>query len=125
MKMDEVIARNISNALSHANKKQQELADAIGVTKQTVSKMLNGGRMISASELCGIAKFLNMSVDSLAEEKKDVVYSPITVFMGEVKTPEGREGIKTAERLMDMYSYHHKFKTEEFKDKCNQVWSDE
>jgi len=29
-----------------------------------------------------------------------------------------------AERLMDIYSFHHKFQTKEFIDRCNQVWSD-
>ena len=31
----------------------------------------------------------------------------------------------TAEKLMDLYSFHHKFQTKEYINKCNQVWSDE
>lgn len=45
--------------------------------------------------------------------------------MGEVKSADGKAAIETAEKLMDLYSFHHKFQTKEYIDKCNQVWSDE
>ena len=125
MSMNEVIAMNISNLLSQAKKKQQDLADALHMPKQTISKMLNGARMISAPELSQIAYYFNVSMDSLVQEKTQVVYSPIKVFMGEVKTAEGKAAIETAEKLMELYSFHHKFQTKEYIDKCNQVWSDE
>ena len=125
MSMNEVIAMNISNLLSQAKKKQQDLADALHMPKQTISKMLNGARMISAPELSQIANYFNVSMDSLVQEKTQVVYSPIKVFMGEVKSADGKAAIEIAEKLMDLYSFHHKFQTKEYINKCNQVWSDE
>lgn len=125
MSMNEVIAMNISNLLSQTKKKQQDLANALHMPKQTISKMLNGARMISAPELSQIANYFNVSMDSLVQEKAQVVYSPIKVFMGEVKSAGGKAAIETAERLMDLYSFHHKFQTKEYINKCNQVWSDE
>ena len=41
-----------------------------------------------------------------------------------IKSYKGKEAVKIAERLMDIYSFHHKFQTKEFIDRCNQVWSD-
>lgn len=125
MSMNEIIAMNISNLLSQKKKKQQDLADALNMQKQTISKMLNGARIISAIELSRIANYLNVSMDSLVQEKSNVVYSPMKVFMGEVKSAGGKAGIEIAEKLMDLYSFHHKFQTQEYVNKCNQVWSDE
>lgn len=125
MRMNEVIAMNVSTLLSKAKKRQQDLADALNMPKQTISKMLNGSRMISAPELSQIANYFNVSMDSLVQEKAQVVYSPIKVFMGEVKSAGGKAAIETAEKLMDLYSFHHKFQTKEYINKCNQVWSDE
>ena len=125
MSMNEVIAMNISNLLKASKKKQQDLADALHMPKQTMSKMINGARMISALELNQIANYFHVSMDSLVQEKAPVVYSPIKVFMGEVKSAGGKAAIETAERLMDLYSFHHKFQTKEYINKCNQVWSDE
>lgn len=125
MSMNEVIATNISNLLSQTKRKQQDLATALKMPKQTVNKMLNGARMISASELCQIARFLNVSMDALVQENNAVSYSPIKAFMGEVKSEGGKRGIETAEKLMDLYSFHYKFQTKEYMNRCNQVWSDE
>ena len=124
MNINEVIARNIINALRESNKTQQELSDVLGMTNKAVSSMLNGAQMISATALCKIANFLCVTVDSLVQVNEKVVYSPIDGILGKVNTPEGKEGIKIAEQLMNIYSYHHKFQTEEFKKKCNSVWSD-
>lgn len=41
-----------------------------------------------------------------------------------IKSDKGKEAVRIAERLMDIYSFHHKFQTKEFIDRCNQVWSD-
>lgn len=125
MSMNEIIAMNISNLLSQTKKRQQDLADALDMPKQTISKMLNGARMISTSELSKIASYFNVSMDFLVHEKPQVVYSPMKVFMGEVRSAGGKAGIETAEKLMDLYSFHHKFQTQEYINKCNQVWSDE
>ena len=50
-----IIAKNITTIMAEKKIKQIELANAMGTTKQTISKMLNGVRVISAGELCKIA----------------------------------------------------------------------
>ena len=46
-----MIANNIQNQLKKANKKQIDLAEGIGVSRQTMSKIMNGARAINAIEL--------------------------------------------------------------------------
>ncbi len=63
--MNLIIARNVSNALKNAGKKQSELAVALDCSKQIVSNMLSGARSITAPELKRIADFCNTSMDTL------------------------------------------------------------
>ena len=43
-----MIANNIQNQLKKENKKQIDLAEGIGVSRQTMSKIMNGARAINA-----------------------------------------------------------------------------
>ena len=60
-----MIAKNIREALKKAEKKQYELADALGYSKQTVSNILAGSRTVNAMDLKKIAGFCNISMDRL------------------------------------------------------------
>lgn len=124
--MNEVIAQNISNRLSQMGRKQTELAESLNLPKQTVSKMLTGTRMISAPELSLIAAFCNTTMESLVAVPADFQnINPLKVFMGEVKTPEGKKGIETADELINLYLFHSKYQSKEFKENCSKEWSDE
>ena len=46
-----IIVNNIQAELKKKNKKQVDLAEEIGVSKQTMSKIINGARAINAVEL--------------------------------------------------------------------------
>ena len=46
VKASEIISNNIMNIMKQNGKKQIDLADYLGVSKQVISKMLTGGRMI-------------------------------------------------------------------------------
>lgn len=105
--MNLIIARNIGNALRGANKKQSELAAALDCSKQIVSNMLSGARSITAPELKQIADFCNVSMESLvALPPKPVETNVVRAFMGQVKTEEAKEGIRIADKLIDMYLFH-------------------
>ena len=41
-----------------------------------------------------------------------------------IDSESGKEGAKIAEKLMEIYCFHHKFQTKEFIERCNTVWSD-
>lgn len=105
--MNMIIAKNISNALKSAGKKQGELAEAMGCSKRVVSNMLSGARAVNAIELKKIAEFCNVSMESLVVlPEKPVETNVVRAFMGQVKTDEARKGIETADKLIDMYLFH-------------------
>ena len=58
--VNSMIAANIVAILKKQNRKQIDLAGALQTNKQTISKMLNGSRMINAIELKRIAEILFM-----------------------------------------------------------------
>ncbi len=101
------IANNILENLKHFGKKQIDLAEGIGVSKQTMSKMLNGSRTINAIELKQIADFLGISMDSLVNipsqtMDKDVIHT----FMGRVESGEAWEALQIADKVSDMILFH-------------------
>lgn len=67
--MDNILSKkiggNINNLLAVQNKKQNELAKALGVTDNTVSYFCNGNRMPNTEQIIKIAKYFNVSSDYL------------------------------------------------------------
>lgn len=107
--MNVVIADNILAQLKQQGKRQQELADGIGMTKQIVSKMLNGSRAINAVELRNIATFLNVSMETLVKIPSTPKETSFTLaFMGKVTSEGGRNALKLADTLSDMILFHSK-----------------
>ena len=104
-----IIAGNIFVLLKKQNKKQTDLADALGTTKQTVNKMLNGTRMINAAELKSIADYLGVKMEELTrisavQTDTDVVH----VFMGKVQSEQAKWALEIADELSDMILFHKK-----------------
>ena len=60
-----MIANNIQNQLKKENKKQIDLAEGIGVSRQTMSKIMNGARAINAIELHKISEYLHVPMETL------------------------------------------------------------
>lgn len=107
MDMNTIIVNNIIDVMKEKNKKQIELAGDIGVSRQTMSKMLNGGRVINAVDLATLAKALNVSTERLVEiPKESAETNAIRAFMGSVKTDAAREGLEIAEKLATMIAFH-------------------
>ena len=109
MDMDLVIANNIIAILKQQDKKQIDLASGIGVSKQTMSKMLNGGRAINAVELKQIADYLNVSTDLIVRiPEKTIDTDVMHTFMGRVETEEAREALRIADKVSDMILFHRR-----------------
>lgn len=105
--MDAVIARNITEQLRKQNKKQIELAEGIGVSKQIITKILNGSRMVNAVELHRIADYFNITMEELVAEPKHMSEANvIRAFMGQVNTEAAREALEIADELADMIIFH-------------------
>lgn len=65
--LDMVIAENIKRQLIKHSKKQTELAEAMGICKQTVTKILNCSRHVNAKELHVIANFFNVPMEEFVK----------------------------------------------------------
>ena len=59
------VGRNIQTFLGVKGKTQQNLADAMGISKQVMSKIINGNKAINVNEITKIASYLDVSVDDI------------------------------------------------------------
>lgn len=106
-----VLANNILEVLKKQGRKQVELAENIGVSKQTMSKMLNGGRIINAIELHKISDYLGVPMEALVKIPEHFAdYSGIHAFMGRVESPEAKEALAIADKMSDMILFHRKIR---------------
>lgn len=119
--MNEVISNNIINVMKQNEKKQVELAGYLGVSKQIISKMLSGSRIINAIELHKIAEFLNVSMESLVKVP-EVIHetNAVKAFMGRVESQEAKEGLEIADEIADMICFYAR--TRENAGKMLQPW---
>lgn len=107
MDINAMIGSNILTILKQHNKKQIDLAEALQTNKQTVSKMLNGGRMINAIELKQIADFLGVKMEELTKMQENTADTDIAhAFMGKVDSEQAKNALKIADKLSDMILFH-------------------
>lgn len=109
--MNNTISNNVLMLLKKNGKKQTDLAKVIGVSKQVMSNMLAGSRMINAIELHDIANFFNVSMESLmtspiGNNEVDVVHA----FMGEVSSDCARQSLQIADELANMVLFYAKIR---------------
>lgn len=107
VKASEIISNNIMNIMKQNGKKQIDLADYLGVSKQVISKMLTGGRMINAIELQKISEFLGTSMENLV--KRPELFqetNAIKAFMGKVETQEARDGLGIADEIANLICFY-------------------
>lgn len=119
--MNEIISNNIMNIMKKNGKKQIDLAGFLGVSKQVISKMLSGARMINAVELQKTAEFLNVSMESLVKIPQAVPETNVVkAFMGRVESQEAKEGLKIADEIADLICFYAH--TRENAEKMMQPW---
>ena len=105
--MSAIISNNVLDLLRKNGKKQNDLAAALGVSKQVMSNMLNGTRMINAIELHQIADYFHVSMEKLMEAPKEAKnINAVHAFMGEVKTLEARRSLEFADELANMVIFY-------------------
>lgn len=107
VKESEIISNNIMNIMKQNGKKQIDLADYLGVSKQVISKMLTGGRMINAIELQKISEFLGTSMDNLVKRPEVLQETnAIKAFMGKVETQEAKNGLEIADEIANLICFY-------------------
>ena len=119
--MNATISNNIMSLLRKNGKRQNDLADALGVSKQIMSNMLGGKRTINAVELREIADYFGVTMEKLMEsssatENTDAIH----VFMGDAKTPQARKSLEIADKLADMVLYYARLRKNA--EQMNQIW---
>jgi len=106
VKASEIISNNIMNIMKQNGKKQIDLADYLGVSKQVISKMLTGGRMINAIELQKISEFLGTSMENLVKPAVAVETNAVKAFMGKVESQEARDGLGIADEIANLICFY-------------------
>lgn len=102
-----VVANNIVDQMKKHNTKQIDLAKAIGVTKQIMSKMLNGSRMINIAELHKISDYFHIRMEDLMKVPAPTYErNVVKAFMGKVNSDAAREALHTVDELADMIIFH-------------------
>lgn len=95
------VGANIQNKLVEKEMTQQNLADALGISKQVMNKIIKGGKAINVNELARIADILSTSTDALLT----VGMEPATVeslsFMGTVHDEVTLERINLIRTAVD------------------------
>ena len=107
MTIQEGMIKKIQQNLKKNNRTQTDLANYLGVTKQTMSKMLSGARMISAKELIEIANYFNIKIDDLfIKEKKDKETNDVYALIGKVESEQAKQAIKNVDKIADLIIFH-------------------
>lgn len=107
--MNTIIANNVLSLLRQKDRKQNELAAVLGVSKQTMSKMLSGNRTINAVELMKTAEFFSVKVEELTqvpEQEASVNVNAVHAFMGSLESEGAKQAFEIADELADMIIFH-------------------
>lgn len=110
--MNATISNNVLMLLKRNGKKQNDLAEALGVSKQVMSNMLTGSRMINAIELHSIADFFHVSMESLMKSPVDTnEVNAVHAFMGKVNSGSARQSLKIADEMADMVLFYARMRS--------------
>lgn len=102
--MNAMIADNILALLKQQKRKQTDLANALGINKQTVNKMLNGMRMIHAVELKQIADYLGVKMEELTKISPQAADTNMTRAF--VRSSQAEKALTIADELSNMILFH-------------------
>jgi len=98
-----MIGRNILDVLQDREMSQTELADKMDVSKQVVSKIINGQKAINALEMKKIAGILGIDIDKLMESRsQDVsIDESLVMLMGKIENPEAKDTMRFLNMVID------------------------
>lgn len=123
--MNAVIANNILSLLKRTGTKQNDLAEALNVSKQTMSKMLGGSRNINAVELLNIADFFHVDVKDISRippSSTGASGNAVRAFMGTFESPAAKQALEIADELADLIIFHARVR--ENTEEMMQPWED-
>lgn len=111
----EMVGQRIIERLNELGWTRQRLADELKISKQVMSKILNGEKNTTILEIRDISEKLRVSFEKLLSpinEKLELITeshiedSLMPVFMGDVTTPEGQAGVGRALDIINVILKH-------------------
>ena len=96
------VGANIQRQLDMKGFTQQKLADALGISKQVMNKIIKGSKAINVNELAKIASIMGTSTDELLSVPADLSTSDDTLsFMGSIKDEKTLENVSIIRSAID------------------------
>ena len=96
------VGANIQRQLDMKGVTQQSLADALGISKQVMNKIIKGSKAINVTELAMIASVMGTSTDELLSVPADSVVSDGTLsFMGSIHDEKTLENVNLIRSAID------------------------
>ena len=95
------VGANIQKGIEKKGFTQQGLADALGISKQVMNKIIKGSKAINVNELAKIASVLGATTDELLTIGNEPVSAESISFMGSVTSVETREKIDLMRHAID------------------------
>lgn len=78
------VGANIKEKLDTKGMTQQSLADALGISKQVMNKIIKGSKAINVNELAKIASVMGITTDELLTVGSDPIVVDSLSFMGDI-----------------------------------------
>jgi transcriptional regulator with XRE-family HTH domain len=95
------VGNNILQEIKRRGMTQQELASRLGISKQVMSKIINGVKAINVAEISRIASALAVSVESLLMTGREGDAVEAFSFMGEIKSEKTREKVELLDEVIE------------------------
>lgn len=95
------VGANIQKELDIRSMTQQNLADALSISKQVMNKIIKGAKAINVSELAQIASVLGTTTDALLTVNNYTNASESLAFMGRINDEPTREKVELLRSAID------------------------
>ena len=108
LKINEIIAHNVEKILGQKKMKQNELADAMKISRSTMREIMDGGKVITPVLQNKIAEALSVKVEDLLsmDSYNGVSQNVIPVLMGQVYTDNAKNAINIADELSEYILFY-------------------
>ncbi len=95
------VGANIQKQLDIKGLTQQSLADALGISKQVMNKIIRGNKAINVNELARIASVVGITADDLLMVHDEPVSEDNLSFMGSVTEEATLEKVNLIRNAID------------------------
>lgn len=99
----EQIGEKISKWLQEQNYTQSDLAERLEISRQVMSKIINGKKAINLIEIKQIAEIMNVTIDELigTSVKANSIEDPIMFMIGKLGNDKTKENLRFLDHVMD------------------------